>query len=270
MIKYILCLSFFIPLIFSSCSSNNPVTPPVSSNYNKVYSAETGNTKFELYSATSNSLVSGYNDIGFKVYIDAQEMNSGYVKFYPKMYHHFIGSPTHSTPMSPKFYYNSEKNLFLGYAAFIMWTDTSTDWFGWYSYNDLNRVDSVVFSVQQSPLAQMKSFVDNTTETEILMTLVTPFNPKQGLNDFQLLCHRTINSIDYWEADSLEMYIKPWMQLMGHSSPDNVNPVWLGGGMYKGKINLNMSGEWYIYDSVKYNGTFITPTPPPKFIMECP
>jgi YtkA-like len=268
MAKYIVYSLVLGVLIFYSCKSDNPVTPASSGNYNKIYTTESGNTKFELWSATSSSLASGYNDIGFKVYISGQKMTSGFVKFFPKMYHHFSGSPWHSTPCSPVYNYNSGKDLFEGYASFIMWTDTSNDWFGWFNYNDVNNIDSAVFPVQYNSQGQMKQFVDNTTETSVLMTLVSPLNARQGLNDFQLLVHRTDNDVTYWEADSLEMYIRTWMNSHGHGSSDNVNPLGLGSGMYKGKVNFSMPGEWWVYDSIKYNNTFITPANTPKLIFD--
>ena len=270
-IRYIFCAVILTALTFEACNSGSPVTtPPVQSSYVKIITAEQGSTKFEVYSATSSTMVNGYNDIGFKVYTNGTEMTSGYVTFFPKMYHHFNGSPYHSTPCSPKFYYSSDKQMFMGYTTFMMWTDTNADWFGWYNYNGTSSVDSAKFIVNLSDNAQVKTFVDNSTETIIYLTLVAPLNPKQGLNDFQILAHRTYNELTYWEADSLEMYIRTWMPLMGHSSSDNVNPVSLGGGLYKGKVNYNMSGQWYVYDSIKYNGGIITPAPPPKFIFDAP
>jgi hypothetical protein len=260
-----------VAVIFFACNSNNPVTPPVtSSSYNNIFTSESGNVKFELWSATSSTLTSGYNDIGFKVYVNNQKMTSGFVKFFPKMYHTFYGSPMHSTPVSPVYSYNSEKDLFLGYASYNMGSDSTSRWYGWFNYNDVNKIDSVQMNVVTSPYTQIKVFTDNSTETNVYMTLMAPMNPKQGLNDFQIIVHRTVNEINYWEADSLEMFIRTWMPLMGHSSSDNVNPVSYGGGVYKGKVNLNMSGQWYVYDSLRYNNQFITPTPPPRYVIDAP
>ena len=42
-----------------------------------------------------------------------------------------------------------------------------------------------------------------------------------------------------WPADSsLSVTITPEMPSMGHGSPNNINPVHVGKGHYKGKVNL--------------------------------
>jgi len=62
-----------------------------------------------------------------------------------------------------------------------------------------------------------------------------------------------------WPADSTYTFvITPEMPSMGHGSPNNVNPVHVGNGHYKGKVNFTMTGEWKVNIAVQKNGNTIS------------
>jgi hypothetical protein len=234
-----------------------------------IYAVEESNTKFELYSATANKLVTGYNDLGFKVFINNQEKIDGFVKFFPKMYH-FTGSIMHSSPTSPSFLFDQSKSMFMGYASFFMVSDSNSDWYGFFNYNDAASIDSVIFNVELSSTSQVKYFVDYYAGDSYYLTLVSPFYPKQGPNNLRCILHKSNDDIIFAQIDNAEMFIRPWMETMGHGSSNNIHPIYRGGGIYEGTANFNMSGIWYVYDSIKVNGNYITPAPPPKFIFDIP
>ena len=270
--KSIICLGIICTMFFYSCS-NNPVTPENNqpSNYEKIFTTGTGSNRFEIYSATSNNLRSGYNDVGFKVFQNNQEMQSGYVKFSAHMWHNQPNNSTHQTPVSPQFNFNDAKQLFTGYMSFIMISDSLSHWFGFFNYNDVMHIDSIPFTVLSNPASQIRGFIDNQLQTSFYITLVSPMSPMQGLNDFKCLLHKSQDDIIFTEVDSAQMAIFPWMHLMGHGSSNNENPVYIGNGIYSGKVNFNMSGEWYVYDTITYQGRVITPiNDPPKFIIQAP
>jgi hypothetical protein len=248
-------------------SGINPVennNPPA--NYNKLFTAEQGGAKFDLYSASGTSLLSGYNDIGFKVFINSEEKKTGYVKFYPKMVHPFLPNATHSSPVSPKFYYDESKKIFAGYASFFMISDSVSNWFGFYNYNDENHADSLRFIVNANPDAQVKMFPDEQENCSYYITVVTPMYPNIGFNALKLLLHKTYDDVDYTQIDSAQMFIRTWMTSMGHGSSENINPAYTGNGYYEGRINLTMSGTWTVYDSIYYQNRFIT-NPPAKLLF---
>jgi hypothetical protein len=60
------------------------------------------------------------------------------------------------------------------------------------------------------------------------------------------------------------------MPSLGIGSPNNVNPVSIGNGLYEGKINLTVSGQWYTYDSIKSNGLLITPNSSFYYVFDVP
>jgi hypothetical protein len=269
----IILLALILAALLFACKSNSVSNDEENktSAYEKVFSTSTGDTRFEIYTATDTGLVSGYNDAGFKVFQNGQEMNSGYVKFLPRMHHPPPITSFHSTPVSLQFDYNSDKQLFLGYMSFIMVSDSFSTWYGFFNYNDVMHIDSVPFWVSTSPNAQIRSFIDNTLQMAFFVTLVAPLSPKQGPNEFKCLLHKSMDDVYFTEVDDAQMGICPWMHLMGHGSSNNINPSYTGGGIYKGQVNFNMSGEWYVYDTIHYQNRVITPANnPPKFILVSP
>lgn len=267
-IYYFLILA--VLAVFYSCKTESPVVPEnTQSGYTKLFTVEQSNISFEIYSATANRLLTGYNDIGFKVYINNEEKTGGFVKFFPKMYH-FVGGSMHSSPTSPSFLYDQNKSMFMGYISFFMLSDSLSTWYGFYNYNDTERIDSVIFYVESSSTSQVKYFVDYSAGDSYYLTLVSPFYPKQGQNILKCILHKSNDDIVFTQIDNAEMFIRPWMETMGHGSSNNVHPSYKGGGIYEGSANFNMSGVWFVYDSIKVSGNFITPAPPPKFIFDVP
>jgi hypothetical protein len=261
-----------ISCCFISCGDNNVINPSENgqSDYTKILTSESGQFKIEVFSATASFFVSGYNDIGIKFYINNQPKTTGFVKFKPKMYHYFPGSPMHSSPSSPEFTYSSQNNMFMGYASMLMPTDTSMFWVGFFNYNNEASVDSVLFTVNSYSPSQVKMFVEPVGGWIYFITLVKPYNPAQGLNNLKCILHKTNNDIDYYEVNNAKMFIRPWMEAMGHGSSNNIHPVYTSGGIYEGTVNFNMSGEWSVYDSICVENTTITPPVLPKFIFDVP
>jgi hypothetical protein len=93
---------------------------------------------------------------------------------------------------------------------------------------------------------------------KLVLSLVQPVAPKVGMNDIEFTLHRK-ESMMSWPADSTyTIEITPEMPSMGHGSPNNVNPVHVSNGHYKGKVNFTMSGEWKVNVAVKKNGNTVS------------
>lgn len=245
--------------------SNQEEDPP--NGYVKIYTAEQNSTKFEVWSSTSsNSFIYGYNEIGFKVFMNNVEQTTGFAKCVPTMYHG-LGGPQHTTPTDDIFNYDSEKSLYTGYAVFMMY-DTSAFWAARFNYNNTAVIDSFPFQIQYSSLSQVLGWDNVNTQRSYVLTLITPRSPRIGLNTIDVILHESADLQTFTEVGTAEMFIGPWMESMGHGSSNNTNPVSLGGGKYRGEANFTMAGEWFLYDSIKVNNQFITRTPPPKFIFD--
>lgn len=59
-------------------------------------------------------------------------------------------------------------------------------------------------------------------------------------------------------VSDLTVEITPEMPSMGHGSPNNVNPVYIENGHYKGKVNFTMTGDWRIHLTLKKGDRLIT------------
>jgi len=263
--KYILYI--LSGLLLFSCKGEDIIAPEnPESEYTKVLTVDSSNYKFELYSAFGSSLLVGYNELGIKVFENNVEKTDGFVRYVPSMFH--TGGQAHKTPYKEFFYYNTQKKMYTGYACYIMLSDTTSFWISDYSYNDIFTVKRKFFDVYPNPGSQMRFWLDLNTNFLYLLTLIQPADPKTGLNTYKCILHKSFENSGYSEVDSARMFIRPWMPSHGHGSSSNVNPVWINNGIYEGKTNFTMAGNWYVYDSISVNNQFITPNPPIYFVFD--
>ena len=202
-----------------------------------------------------------------RVYLNNIEQKTGYVNYIPIMYH--VAGPGHGTPVKEKFYYDDSKGLFTGYVSYIMISDSTTSfWYGDYGYNDGNYIRHRNFDVITGTGNQMHFWLGTGSTLLYLLTVVSPKDAKVGLNDYKCILHSSYDQFTYTEVDSARMFIKPWMPSHGHGSSNNTNPVFLSNGMYQGTANFTMAGQWYLYDSIMVNGSYITPNPTFYFVFD--
>lgn len=247
----------FIAVVVSSCGSENTVAPPAeTSSYIKVLTIDSANIRIEMYNENSNILFVGYNEIGFKVFIDNVENKTGFLKYTPVMFH--TAGPGHSTPVQSEFYYDNSKGMFTGYVCYSMLSDTTSFWFADYNYNNQFTIKRRQFDVVQGVGNQMRIWYDAATSMLYYMTLISPKDPQVGLNEFRIILHQTADQIIYSEVSNAQMFIKPWMPSHGHGSSSNVNPAFSSYGKYEGKVNFTMPGQWFVYDSVVVNNQTVS------------
>lgn len=254
---YKLFILIFFTIIAYSCGSENTVVPPTeTSSYIKVLTIDSANIRIEMYNENSNILFVGYNEIGFKVFVDNAEKKTGFLKYTPVMFH--TAGPGHSTPVQSEFYYDNSKGMFTGYVCYSMLSDTTSFWFADYNYNNQFTIKRRQFDVVQGVGNQMRIWYDAATSMLYYMTLISPKDPKVGLNDFRVILHQTADQTSYSEVSNAQMFIKPWMPSHGHGSSSNVNPAFSSYGKYEGKVNFTMPGQWFVYDSIVVNNQTIS------------
>ena len=93
-------------------------------------------------------------------------------------------------------------------------------------------------------LFSFTSLADNSSK--YFVGLVPPTTPIVGINDFEFVVYKKQTMTDFPADSSLTATFVPTMPTMGHSSPNNVNPVHIGNGHYKGKMNFTMTGLWQL------------------------
>lgn len=254
-----LYITIIISLCITGCGNghDNLTNSPQGEVYQKIITAEDGNLRFEVWTTGNDTLKTGYNKVGFKVYESGNEKNSGYVKFYAKMFH-FTSTDFHATPVEPQYNYDAALGMFTGYIIMLMPSDTSSRWYGYYNYNDMISVDSANFDVGWDSRTKFKIFTDLGAQLSYLITMTAPQEPSRGINDFSCLLHESPDFVNFTQVNSASMFLTPKLDSLNHASEGNENPVYIGGGIYKGKINFDMPGGWKVYDSIYYNNRCIT------------
>ena len=114
-------------------------------------------------------------------------------------------------------------------------------------------------TVDSPTTAVMSVFTATTADaSKLVLSVIKPIVPTVGMNDIEFTLHRKASMMS-WPADSTyTIEITPEMPSMGHGSPNNVNPVHVSNGHYKGKVNFTMTGEWKINILIKKDGTTVS------------
>ncbi|MCX7878099.1 MAG: FixH family protein [Ignavibacteria bacterium] len=260
-----LFLILIMGLLSLNCSENGVTNNDPGPVYRKIFSVERGLVRFDVYSSSAERYIYGYNELGIKVFLNNNEQNSGYVRFTPVIYKN-AGGYRYNVPRSERFNFDSGNNMYSGYVIFLK--DSLSYCKANFNYNDEMVIDSVDITIYSSEGNNILSWYNINHQKTFLLTLVKPVSPKVGLNPIELMLHSTTDSVSYEDVNNAEMFIKPWMESMGHGSSNNIHPTMISSARYRGVVNFNMTGEWQVYDSIKVNGEFITPSPPPYFIFQ--
>lgn len=264
--------SVFLSILLLIGCSNDSIPLLVNepgNDFQKIISAEEGNIRFEIWTTGNDTLMTGYNRVGFKVFENNTEKTTGFVKFYAKMFH-FTSSEFHATPVEPQYNYDPALGMFAGYIIMLMPSDTSSRWYGYYNFNDELSIDSANFDVGWDTKTKFKIFTDISAQLSYLITMTAPVDPVRGMNDFSCLLHESPDFVDFTQVNSANMFLTPKLDSLNHTSDGNVNPVYLGGGIYRGKVNFDLSGGWKVYDSIYYNNRCVTQNGTPYIYFDVP
>lgn len=93
--------------------------------------------------------------------------------------------------------------------------------------------------------------------SRIILSYVDPLKPKVGTNDLQIAIHTTADMMTFSEANDFTVQMTTEMPSMGHGSPNNTNPVSVSAGLYKGKVNFTMPGDWKLHFKLLKNGVTV-------------
>lgn len=262
-----LFLIILVLLIFG-CSNEQIINTPVNPvSYKELYTVQSGTMKVSLYVSGQDSLTTGYNKVFFKAWNGSNELNSGFMKFFPKMW--MTPTYAHSTPTSDRFDYDNSINYFKGYAIFNMPTSPpDVIWWGFIKYkgtqNDSTLFDSTAMYTSYHTEKQWRFFYDSTSQYTYMLTLLEPWVPKTGINNFHVMLHQTDAQLYYHtQINDAGMFIKVYDLANGNESTGNISPTGNSDGIYRGKINMPYASQWKSLDTIKYQGRYITNNPPP-------
>jgi len=256
-----LYLSLFLALTlaFTACKKDDdpaPITPPTAglTLLSEGYATGAG-VKVEVWAKAA--YFTGYNTLYLylKDSVSGAAINSATVSLNPMM---DMGTMMHSAPSENPVNSSSSTGLYQSAVVFLMssmggaWTlNVDVDNLS----NGLSGTAAIPVTVADLAVSRVKSFISQVSAETLVVSFLQPEKPVVGLNDLEVVIHKRTNmGMDFPADSSLSVEISPLMVFMGHGSPNNVNPVHMGMGHYKGKVNYTMSGDWQI------NFTFLSGT----------
>lgn len=263
----IIIISSIIILLYGcSDSVNNNTGLPVE--YNEIQTINLPDDyTIKLYVTGYDSLTYAYNKVFLSVFKGSTSETSGYIKIYPEM--RMTPHITHSTPVSDSFLYNPATGYFEGYLIFNMPTNPpDLVWRCSFTYFEptgtSHRADSVPVYTSLRQEKQLKYFYDLADTMYYTLTMVAPFAPVSGSNDFAVMLHRSnVYQQSFTQIEDAQMYINVYDTDSLYQTIGNIDPVIGVDGIYYGTINLPHIGQWTVGDTINYRGRKITNNPPP-------
>lgn len=202
--------------------------------------------------ADQRPLIVGYNPIYLTLTDASGELINKTVTIHPVMDMHTM---EHSSPVEQPVF-DASKGWYAGAVVFTMPSGERGAW-------KLN------IEVDGREIAFDMTIVDAPANTKLMGTyvgtdderytiaLVQPLAPKTGSNELEILVNRRADMHNFPPVDELEVVFNPEMPSMGHGSPNNIDPIGIGEGRYKGKVNFTMTGDWRLHFTLKRNGQVV-------------
>lgn len=251
LLAILLSASFFTTSIFTSCSKDDVTTPEpdptVGLTKQATGYAEGAATKVEIYTKET-AIKTGYTKLYVAVYDSAtgKRIDDAHIHLDPMM---DMGSMQHSAPYENPASTDAVDHLFPCSVVFLMssmggtWTLTME-----VHNHSSDKEGEVTFPITVVDPAKptLKSFTAANDGAKYFVALIDPAHPKVGINDFEFAVYKKASMMSFPADSSLTSTMYPEMPTMGHSSPNNVDPVHTTNGHYKGKVNFTMTGLWKI------------------------
>ncbi len=254
-LKFILTLVVITSL--NSCKKEEAPTPesPLK-DMALVLSSKTNVDAYKLDIYMMEDPFVGFNKIYIEVYdsISGERASDWNFTLKPMMTMMMNGTTMqHTSPVEqPKF--SKEMNAYEGAVVFIMPTSDMGVWNMDIAFENNRGSGTLQFSpkvVEKDNPALLSFLSASNPDKKYFVALLNPTKPDVGINDFEIGIYTKESMMSFPTVDGLEVTIAPEMPTMGHGSPDNVNPVSMGNGHYKGSVNFTMSGLWHVNLTIK-------------------
>lgn len=243
-----LLVALFSIALFSCSNSDDTIIPPITDEITQSKLKEIVNDTHivELYTNTG-ILEQGYNAVSLRIkdkktnsYVTNASINWTPLMHMSMMQH---GCPTSDIKKTP-----GSTSIYNGFIIFQMAGNDTEYWELTIQYT----IDGVHYEVtdQLSVIASKKRTVNVFTGTDnkkYVIALISPSVPKVATNEITIGLFEMENTTSFPVVENYTIHIDPRMPSMGnHSSPNNVNPVYLQDQLYHGSLSLTMSGYWKI------------------------
>jgi len=273
-LKFLFTIVLFFTIFMVSCDKKEDVKPAIPETevvgLQRIDTLNNGNYTFYIYKKDTGKLVVGYNE----VYIQLKNNSTGNfvedanLSWKPLMH---MTSTSHACPYSTISKMTDTKTFYKGYILFIMASDNTDYWEITYNYTSgtdtLSRVSNRPPVMNATGRIHYKSFTGS-DDGFYFLALVNPEKPKTGINDITVCLFKKIDRYTFIPVANYTIDIDPRMPEMdNYTSTDNVNLNYdASTGLYKGKLNLTMTGYWKVNmiirdaDSTILKGESITGT----------
>ena len=229
-----------------SCTKEKTNTQPPPITKIKIgESILSNNSKLILYS--DDAISTGYNSIYTSLTSNGGDIIDNAVITYATLMQ--MDMMAHASPVEqPKF--STQEKLYAGAVVFSMPSGAMDNWVLKVTVNGEEKI----FPINVPAFATKMTGSYTATDSKVyIVTLIPPKKWQVGLNDFEILINQRMDMMHFPFVENLLVLLTPEMPSMGHSSPNNVSPISIGNGHYKGKVNFTMTGDWRLHFQVKSN-----------------
>ncbi|MCL6523027.1 MAG: FixH family protein [Thermoflavifilum sp.] len=243
--KHIYFLFLFTFVVLAGCNKQNNLSQSTQPQGIKVLTLSDNNYSIELYTA-NGKLQTGYNEITLWVKDkNGKVVIPDSITWNPMMH---MMNMSHSCPASAISLQSSATGIYAGYIVFQMASDSMNYWQLAIVLKKQNMIDTLtgVVKVLPSPLQVVQTF-RGADSNKYVVAYAGPANPKIGINTMSAVLYQMISMSDFIPVHHYKILIDPRMPDMGnHGSPNNTPFVEGTDGLYRGQLNLTMSGFWRI------------------------
>jgi len=217
--------------------------------------ATQGNTEVELLAA--GPLAVGYNRVFYRVTVDGKALTTGTVEQKPLM---DMGMHKHACPVEQPGQTADADGLFAGAVLPQMASGMGGSWSMDVVVTPAGGQPTTValgsLAVAASPWSKTLAVGEGEMKDRYTVMLRWPAKPKVGSNNYDVLIHKmSADMMQFSPVTDATLADKVEMPSMGHGSPGNVTPAGQGSGVYAGKINLTMPGDWRLTLTVSAGGS---------------
>jgi hypothetical protein len=250
-------------LLFTACKKDEPKVEPTqneptkeSLTANLVQVGTSTHMGYTLSMFANRDLIVGYNELFFVLEDDGNNLVSDYsvTSIHAEM---DMMTMSHSTPIGQIEVKNADAGFYKSNVTFIMATDSNATW-ALETHVNLPDGGDAQFTfnptVSMTTPARLISFTADSVK--YFLAFVEPFSPRTGSNNFSTALYKKESMMAFPPVSDAKIEIEPWMNMGDgheHGSSNNINPSHTSYGIYTGKVNFSMSGEWNINITVKDN-----------------
>lgn len=243
----LLPVSICIVVTFNSCKKDAVVEPDPTAGLTKQAEGFAAGAAVKVVIYTKQTTIySGYTRLYVALFdsVSGTRIEDAHVELTPMMN---MGMMQHSAPYENPESAQAVGHLFPCSVVFIMSSMAGSWTVDVNVHNHITGKEGAVtipFIVAEPTKPTLHSFTAAHDGGKYFVALIEPTAPKVGINDMEIAVYKKVSMMSFPADSSLSVILTPEMPTMGHGSPNNVNPVHVGNGHYKGKVNFTMTGLW--------------------------